>query len=314
MSYKQLTQEQRYVIYVLNKRDCTQKEIAEEVDVDPSTISRELTRNEGQRGYRYKQAHRKALQRRKGKAKTRITDEDWEQVEEKIKEQWSPEQIAGRFGKEGKLEISHEWIYKHIWKDKKNGGDLYENLRIGRRYRKGYGTKSKQGKLQNRTSIEERPETVEERDRIGDWEADTIIGKNHNGAMLTVVDRNARFTLMGHLPKKTAAATRQQQVRLLKDHKKNVHTITNDNGREFADHDQTAEELETDIFFCNPYASWERGTVENMNGLVRQYFPKDQLLKEVDEEESVESRSCLITDPGSVSIGKPHTKSFTTPN
>jgi len=128
MSYKQLTQDQRYVIYVLNKRDCTQKEIAEEIDVDPSTISRELRRNEGQRGYRYKQAHRFAMERRTGKAETRITDEDWEEVESKIEEQWSPEQIAGRFEKEGKLDISHEWIYQHIRDDKENGGTLHETL------------------------------------------------------------------------------------------------------------------------------------------------------------------------------------------
>jgi len=190
----------------------------------------------------------------------------------------------GPFGKDGTLQISHTWIYRHIWRDKEEGGELYENLRIGRRYRKAYGTKSRQGRLKNRTSIEDRPEKVEDRDRIGDWEADTIIGKNHKGAMLTLVDRKARYVLMGHLPTKSAEATRQQQVRLLQTHKSRVHTITNDNGREFAEHEQTQEELEADVYFAHPYASWERGSVENMNGLIRQYFPKGKPLKEVEEE------------------------------
>lgn len=297
MSYKQLTQSQRYVICALNKRNYTQKEIAEEVGVHPSTISRELRRNKGQRGYRRKQSHRKAMRRRKGKAKTRITQEDWNLVESHLKKQWSPEQISGRLEKDGTLQISHQWIYEYIWEDKENGGKLHKNLRCRSKYRKSYGSKNRQGRLKNRTSIDDRPEKVEERDRLGDWEADTIIGKGHKGAMLTLVDRTARFTLMGHLPKKTAEATYKQQVRLLKEHKDRVHTITYDNGREFADHEQTAEELEASTYFAHPYSSWEKGTVENTNGLIRQYFPKEQKLKEVDQEEIQRVQDLLNNRP-----------------
>jgi len=292
MSYKQLTQEKRYVIHALNKRDYLQKEIAEEVNVHPSTISRELRRNEGGRGYRPKQAHRKAMKRRKGKAKKRIKEEDWELVEQHLQKQWSPEQISGRFGKEGKLRISHQWIYKHVWEDKENDGDLHEHLRYGNDYRKEYGSTNRQGQLKNRKSIEDRPEVVDDRDRVGDWEADTIIGKNHKGAMLSMVERKARYVLLGELPKKSAEATRTQQVDLLQQYKDRVHTITNDNGREFAEHEKTSEQLKATVYFAHPYASWERGSVENMNGLVRQYFPKEQKLKEVDPEriEKVQER------------------------
>ena len=181
MSYTQLTREQRYTIYALKKRGKTQTEIAETIGVHKSTVSREIKRNTGGRGYRYKQAHRFAIKRRKCKANKRITDEDWAKVEELIKKQWSPEQISGRLDKEDNGNISHEWIYQYVWADKENGGDLHEHLRAKKKYRRRSGSNDRRGKIKNRTSIEERPEIVDEKERTGDWEADTMIGKNHKG-------------------------------------------------------------------------------------------------------------------------------------
>jgi IS30 family transposase len=284
MSYSQLTQEQRYVIYVLNKRGETQTDIADEIGVHKSTISRELDRNEGQRGYRYKQAHRFALERRKGKAKRRITDEDWNQIEGLLKQEWSPEQISGRLDQEKNGSVSHEWIYQHVWSDKEDGGDLWEHLRCDHRYKTNYGSKDRRGRLSDRTSIDERPNEVDEKKRIGDWEADTMIGKNHQGALLTLVERSTKYALIGHLKRKTADGVKEQQVKQLVPHQDRVLTITNDNGKEFARHEDVAEELEADIYFAHPYASWERGLSENTNGLIRQYFPKDEELKSVDSE------------------------------
>jgi IS30 family transposase len=297
MSYSQLTQEQRYVIYVLNKRGETQTSIADEIGVHKSTISRELDRNEGQRGYRYKQAHRFALKRREGKAKRRITNDDWDKIEGLLKKDWSPEQISGRLDKEDNGSVSHEWIYQHVWSDKEDGGDLWEHLRCDHRYKTKYGSEDRRGCLSDRPSIDERPDVVDEKDRIGDWEADTVIGKNHKGALLTMVERSTKYALIGHLKRKTADGVKEEQVKQLVPHQDRVLTITNDNGKEFARHEEVAEELEADIYFAHPYASWERGLSENTNGLIRQYFPKDEELNSVESEKVEETTEKLNHRP-----------------
>jgi len=147
-----------------------------------------------------------------------------------------------------------------------------------------YGSNNRQGQLQNRTSIDERPEVVDERNRIGDGEADTIIGNAHKGSMLTMVERSSRYVVMDQMPEKTVEATHEKQVGLLKPHQDRVLTITHDNGKEFADHERTEQKLEAAIYFAHPYAPRERGSIENMNGLIRQYFSTDQTLKEVDSD------------------------------
>src|SRR6056297_3395988 len=240
MSYTQLTSEQRYAIYALKKRGETQTTIAETIGVHKSTVSREIRRNTGGRGYRYKQAHRFALKRRKCKANKRITDEDWEEVEKLIKKQWSPEQISGRLDKEDNGNISHEWIYQYVWADKEDGGDLHEHLRTKKKYRKRSGSKDKRGKIKNRTSIEERPEIVDEKERTGDWEADTVVGKPQG----CPVERKNAYSLIGHVKRKTAGGVLEEQVKQLRPHSDNVLTITQDNGKEFASHEKLAEELE----------------------------------------------------------------------
>ena len=270
-TYTQLTQTQRYQISALLKIGHLQTKIAKTIGVHKSTISREIRRNRGQRGYRPKQAHQYAVVRR-DKAKTRITDEDWGWIEELICLDWSPEQISDQLGKEQGLRISHEWIYQYIYRDKRSGGSLWKHLRCRKKRRKRYGSYEKRGQIPNRTSIDERPQVVMERSRLGDWEVDTIIGKGKKGAIVTLVDRKSRYLCMGLVSKRTKEAVKRMIISLLAGFP--VHTITCDNGKEFAGHEEIDRVLDAEVYFAHPYSSWERGTNENTNGLIRQYIPK----------------------------------------
>ena len=233
-TYHQLTQAQRYQIYALQKTKHTLREIAKVIGVHKSSVSRELKRNRGRRGYRPQQAHELAAER-KQKAVPRITTDVWKLVESLLKQDWSPEQISGRLKKEQNIRISHEWIYQHILVDKRAGGDLYKHLRCQKKRRKRYGTYDRRGKLPNCRSIEERPACVNTRKRIGDWEADTLLGKQQKHAMITLTERKSRFTLLGKVPRRTARAVRQRVCQLLLPVKDKVHTLTSDHGKEFAD-------------------------------------------------------------------------------
>ena len=274
MTYKQLTQEQRYQIYAFMKAGFTQKQIALEISVHPSTVSRELRRNRGGRGYLPKKAQVMAQNRKQVKPRERISTETWNTVERHLSEQWSPEQISGYLKRHNRESVSHEWIYQYIYRDKQAGGTLCQNLRCQKKRRQRYGTNSRRGLIANRRGIEERPAVVETRERIGDWEADTIIGKRHLQAILTLVERRTKYCLIERVKQKTARQVREAACQLLAPIKEQVHSITSDNGREFAEHEKIARSLSADFFFARPYHSWERGTNENTNGLIRQYFPK----------------------------------------
>ena len=281
MKYSQLTQEQRYQIAALLKMEHSKDEIARVLEVDRSTIYREVKRNRGKRGYRPKQAHQLALARR-AKTTARISPSDWLRIEDKLGQDWSPEQIAGRFRKDGLL-VSHERIYQHIYADKRTGGTLWQHLRCQKKRRKRAGGRDRRGLIPNRVSIDERPEIVDQRKRLSDWEGDTIIGAGQKGAVLTLVERKSGYTLMGQLPRKEAQRVAQQTVRLLKPMP--IKSLTVDNGKEFAMHQQIAAQTGAAIYFAHPYSSWERGTNENTNGLIRQYLPKNQPLDDVHEPE-----------------------------
>jgi IS30 family transposase len=283
-TYHQLTQEQRYQIYALKKMGHKQMEIAKCIGVHKSTISRELKRNHGQRGYRPKQAHNLAMSRRR-KGQSRIQADTWAVIEEKIRLDWSPEQISGWLLKHHQIQVSHERIYQHILSDKQAGGDLYKHLRCQKKRRKRYGSHDRRGKLRNRRSIEERPEIVDQRQRIGDWEVDTIIGKGHHQAIVTLTERKSRLALLRKVDRRTAELVSDAVVDLLQPLADRLYTITGDNGKEFAEHERIAEDLDIDFFFAHPYAAWERGANENMNGLVRQYIPKNRKLSSVTNEE-----------------------------
>ena len=285
MSYQQLTYAQRCQISALKKSDNTQREIADIIGVSQSTVSRELTRNSGSRGYRYNQAQNWTVERRKNAMKpTKMTRSMIKTIEFKLGMEWSPEQISGWLSEFQNTNISHETIYLHVWANKKAGGDLYTHLRQrGKKYDKRRNGKSTRGQIKNRVSIDDRPEVVDEKSRVGDWEIDTMIGKGHSGALVTIVERVTKFTLSAQVPGKTAKDVTKATIALLKPFKDVVHTITADNGKEFAYHEKISKALSAEVYFAHPYSSWERGLNENTNGLLRQYFPKDTDFKLVSQ-------------------------------
>jgi transposase, IS30 family len=286
-TYKQLTLVQRYQIAALKKEGHSNKKIAENIGTSESTISREFKRNIGKRGYRPKQAHNKALWRKKNATKTiKMTAKFILLVNQQIRFDLSPEQISGWLLKQHGISLSHAWIYQHIWADKRNGGDLYTHLRQAhKKRRKKYASKDKRGQIRNRVSIEQRPVIVEEKSRIGDWEIDTVIGKNHKGALVTIVERKTKFVVIKKVDTKQAEGVTAATIALLKPYNDKVFTITADNGKEFAGHEAIAQELGADIYFAHPYSSWERGLNENTNGLIRQYFPKGSSFEEITDEQ-----------------------------
>jgi transposase, IS30 family len=286
--YNQLTQELRYQIEILKKAGKNQKEIAGLVKVSPSTICRELQRNKGKKGYRPKQAQLKAENRRKLTAKPlKMTTEAIGLIDCKIIMDWSPEQISGWLKEEQGISISHERIYQHIWTDKLNGGALYRHLRHSGKKRKQYGSKDRRGQIRNRVSIDDRPMIVSEKTRIGDWEIDTVIGKNHQGALVTIVDRVSKLTLIKQVASKHADVVTEATITLLRPYLDKALTITADNGKEFAGHEIIKAALSADVYFAHPYSSWERGLNENTNGLIRQYFAKGSSFEKITDEDVV---------------------------
>jgi len=274
-NYTQLNEENRFEIYEHKHDGLSIREIAEKIGKSPSTISRELKRNKSSRGYRPKRASEKTISRKKNARKLIKMDAELiAKIEMMLDEDWSPEQISGYLAKEN-INISHESIYKHIWRDKKIGGKLYMHLRHGhkRRNRK-RGKKEARGQIKNKVSIHDRPKIIDEKGRIGDWEIDLVVGKDHKGFIVTVVERVSKYTVAAYSEFKDSSSILKAVVKLLNPLKAVVHSITSDNGKEFADHEAIAKTLSLKYFFADPYSSWQRGLNENTNGLLRQYFPK----------------------------------------
>jgi len=278
MSYKHLSLEERHYIELSMKNEKTLTEIAKELNRSQSTVSREIKRNLGLRGYRHKQAEGMAKERHTVKCKAiKLTAEITAIIDDYIRRQWSPEQVAGRLEKDGVIKLHHETIYQYILSDKQSGGDLYLHLRHqNKRHRKRYGSGHNRNKsgIPNRTDISERPEEVNQRERVGDWEADTIIGKNHQEAIVTLDERKSKLRLAMPVKSKMAQGVTDAMIYLFKPIEQVVKTITFDNGKEFTLHEKVAETIFCDTYFAKPYHSWERGQNENANGLLRQYFPK----------------------------------------
>lgn len=277
MAYQQLTLEERSIISGFCKVGFSINMIAKELNRNKSTISREIRRNIGQRGYRPKQAHEKALNRRQTSFKAfKWTVELEEKIENYLKKKWSPEQISAWLKKQEGIIISHQRIYQHVGLDRVAGGDLYKHLRQGnKKRRKKYGKlSSKRGQIQNRVSIKERPAKVENRKELGHWEGDTIIGKNHKRAMITLVERKTGFSIIEKVESKNSELVAKRIIATMRKYKHKVKSITFDNGLEFAGHEYIAKKLKCKIYFAEPYSSYQRGTNENTNGLIRQYFPK----------------------------------------
>ena len=278
-TYKYLTIEQRVEIALYHREGKGPSEIGRLVGKDKSVISRELKRNCSPGSYQLyngSQAQKRCDQRSKNKGRKAKLDAEMESIiKQKLALKWSPEQIVGRCKKDRIEMVSHETIYLHIYKDKKNGGLLFESLRHSHRSRrKRSNTNKTRGQISDRVSISERPEVVEKRVRIGDWEGDTIVGKDHKSAVATLVERVSCMTLIVALPEKTAVETAKQIIGEMVQIDLPIFTITFDNGKEFSEHKTIANELKTKVFFADPYSSFQRGTNENTNGLIRQYFPK----------------------------------------
>lgn len=284
--YKQLTSEQRYTISVLLQNRTKQKEIAKAINVSPSTVSREIRRNSGVRGrYNWETAQANAVQTKRKKPGNHSINKD---VMEEAKhllvtEQWSPEQISGVLAKDGKY-ISHETIYRMIRKDKAEGGTLYKHCRhkLKRRARPVGGRRIS---IPNRTSISERPAEVDGK-RFGDFEMDTIVGRGNHGAIVTLIERSTNMLFMRKLKKgKNAKDLARTVIHLLSPFKEHVKSITTDNGTEFACHEMIGKSLGVTIYFADPYASWQKGAIENANGLIRQYVPKTETFEHVSHQQ-----------------------------
>ena len=277
MNYRQLVEGQRYQIQAYLSQSLSQRKIAEMLRVSPSTISRELKRNTVGDEYCPAKAHRKALSKRACASKYRIDAQTELYVRSLIEADWSPEQTSAVLTMLG-FSVSHEWIYQYIANDKLSGGQLFRHLRQGKR-------KYRKGKYHNRLpiadarSIELRPQEVDERLRLGDWEADTVLGKHGSGAIVTLAERKSRLYLIRRVNSKSAADVTKAIIDMLTPHKAFVKTITFDNGGEFAQHKTIEKALEATTYFAHPYSSWERGLNENFNGLLRQYVPKGSDLR-----------------------------------
>lgn len=286
MAYKQLNHLQRGIIGAMLNNGHTQVAIAKEIGVHKSTISREIKRNGFWRGS-YKAIHAQAYTEDRHRFKNKfkkLTQQVTEFIDAKLKQEWSPDQISGYAKLHNLFSISRERIYQYILKDKKQGGSLYKHLRHqNKKYRKRYGSPAYTGPLKDRMFIDDRPSIVEDKSRIGDWEIDTIVGKNQKQAVLTIVERASMFVTMRKLEAKNSSLTLSATVDALTPYKEHVHTITGDNGSEFAKHVQIGESLEADFYFAHPYASWERGRNENTNGLVRQYIKKGSEFTHIDD-------------------------------
>jgi IS30 family transposase len=274
MNYTQLAREQRYQINVLKKAGHNQTYIAALIGCHKSTISRELRRNRGQKGYRHYQANELAYSRQCDAYRSRIAWQTWQEVERLLRQDWSPDQITGHLKREQQPSVSHEWIYLYVYADKRRGGTLHRHLRSQKKQRKRYSGYIRRGQIPNRTSIDKRPKIVASKSRFGDWEVDTIVGARHKGGILSAVERKSKLTRLRKLATKSAAEMKDNTIELLAPLAAKVHTITVDNGKEFCEHELIAAGLQARIYFAHPYSSWERGLNENTNGLVRQYFPK----------------------------------------
>lgn len=283
MTYTQLSQTERYQISALLDAGCSKKIISQQLGRHRSTIDREISRCKGLPIYRPEAAQEQAMQyQQEGRNAKTIAASVLSHVECYLRLALSPQQVAGRLRAEGFKAPSVETIYQHILKDQEKAGDLHSLLRCQKKRRKRYGSgRERRGCIANRVCIEQRASIVDKKSRIGDWEGDTVVGKDHQGFVVTMVERKSRYTLAAQVDTKEALPVAEAIIVMLRQHKQVCHTITFDNGKEFAQHQYIAKCLDASVYFAHPYCSWERGLNENTNGLLRQYFPKGTDLRHV---------------------------------
>ncbi len=278
MTYRQLTPEDRYMLAALRRQGLNPSQIARSLGRHRSTVCREVSRNSTRADGRYRAftaQERTNGRRSRSRRNLRFSVDDFALVNELLRRQWSPEQVAGHLGRIGHLRISHETIYRHIWRDKRAGGLLYTHLRGARkRRRKRYGSYDSRGKLSGKRPISDRPASVETRGEVGHWEIDTVMGAGSKDCIVSMVERKTGLLLIGKLEVRTTASLNRRVIGIIKRHEGAFQTITSDNGTEFHDYRRIEERTSTLFYFARPYHSWERGSNENANGLIRQYLPK----------------------------------------
>jgi len=277
MTYSQVTLEERYHIQALRRAGLSKTAIARRTGRDRSTIGRELQRNAGwHQLYEADRAQAKADARRSvSRRNRRIAPRQWRDITRLLEAEWSPAQIAGRLRREGLLRICHSTIYNYVWLDRVTGGGLYRFLRHGGKRRARYGSRAAStGRIRGR-SIDTRPAHIDRRRRLGHWEIDTMAGPGSAG-VITLVERKTGFVVIGKVRSRTAADAATRTLALIRAHRRQMRTITADNGAEFADHRRIERLTGVRFYFTHPYHAWERGTNENTNGLIRQYWPKGQ--------------------------------------
>ena len=289
MSYQHLSQEERYLIAALSKSRLSKAEIGRQIHRPTSTITREMKRNRctSDQGYRAEVAHSYATARRRRERRgPHFTIEQWAIVLQLLKYGLSPEQISNAIRLYCDFTISHETIYKYILYDKRRGGSLYKYLRImPKRRRKRYNSYDSRGVLRGKRHISKRPKAVESRHEIGHWEGDTVIGSDRHHCIVTLVERATGFVIIKKISARTAFLVSQACIQAIKEHKRKFITITFDNGTEFHSYKEIEAQTSVKCFFATPYHSWERGTNENTNGLIRQYLPKKTCMKHVTQED-----------------------------
>jgi len=279
MKYKHLSFEERSIIGALRAKRYSLSAIARHLGRSTSTISREIRRNNRSYDGRYRASHADSnynARKRWARRGSRFELGEWKMVEQLIRKDHSPEQVAGRLELEGKLSISHETIYLHIWRDKMSGGTLYTHLRGSRKKRrKRWGRNDSRGRLPGKTMIEKRPKAANERLEIGHWELDSVLGNlTSQHCISTMVDRKSGYLMIGKLEARSKLETNRRLSMMIRRCGNKVKTITPDNGTEFHGYREIEERHGVRFYFANPYHSWERGTNENTNGLIRQYLPK----------------------------------------
>lgn len=286
--YHHLTYAQRSQIAILKDRGDSAIKIAKALKVHYTTVNRELNRNSENCSYQQETAQAKSTLRRSNssRAKKRMHRNVIAIIKQKLELQWSPVQISGFLKKRAIADISHETIYKYIWDDKRQGGFLYKHLRHqGKKYNKRGHKLAGRGCIIARIDIDQRPQIVEEKSRLGDWELDTIIGSQGEDALVSMVERASKLTRLVKVNRKTADNVSRALIQALEPMKAFVETLTADNGLEFAYHQRVSSKLSAGFYFAKPYHSWERGLNEHTNGLIRQYFPKKTNFADVTDED-----------------------------
>jgi IS30 family transposase len=301
MTYRQLTPDERYMLAAFRMQGLSQAEMARELGRHRSTVCREFRRNcsRADGHYRPSKAQERTNGRRsRSRRNRRFTPQDFATVEGLLRRQWSPEQVSGHLRRTGQLSISHETIYRHVWRDKAAGGLLYTHLRGARkRRRKRYRSYDSRGRLAGKRPISERPPEVEAREQVGHWEVDTVMGTGSLDCVVTLVERKTGLVLIGKLPDRTKESFNRRVVRLILRHEGAFITVTADNGTELHGYERIERSTGAVFYFARPYHSWERGSNENANGLIRQYLPKGRSMAGLSQQQCNSIARKLNTRP-----------------